>query len=171
MAFDQLIKSQVTSESFNDEAYHTSFNMKKRWLSRAEANWPTIEEGAALTKYVSASSPDVRSQFLPPDAPYWRGLGGLVTVQVGESVPINITEQNEGMLKKVDRIPVVYQDSSQLEFYYYRRPVVSKIEPTSGLLQGGTPIDVTGYWFDEKPEYGLFPFCRIGSNAVRAKFI
>ena len=45
------------------------------------------------------------------------------------------------------------------------------MEPKSGLLQGGTPIDFTGIWFDEKPEYGVFPFCRIGGNVVRAKFI
>lgn len=72
---------------------------------------------------------------------------------------------------KADKIRVVYQDSSQLEYYYYRSPSVKKMEPTSGLLQGGTPIDLTGIWFDEKPEYGLFPFCRIGGNVIRAKFI
>ena len=66
---------------------------------------------------------------------------------------------------------MVYKDSSQLEYYYYRSPWVKKMEPTSGLLQGGTPIDITGTWFDEKPEYGLFPFCRIGGNVIRAKFI
>ena len=46
-----------------------------------------------------------------------------------------------------------------------------KVEPLSGLLSGGTAIDVTGTWFDEKPEYGLFPFCRIGGSVTRAKFI
>lgn len=48
---------------------------------------------------------------------------------------------------------------------------MKKVEPTSGLLQGGTPVDITGTWFDEKPEYGVFPFCRIGGNAVRGKFV
>lgn len=65
----------------------------------------------------------------------------------------------------------MYQDSSNLEFYYYRNPFIKKVEPNSGLVTGGTIIDVTGGWFDEKPEYGVFPFCRIGDHVTRAKFI
>lgn len=102
-------------------------------------------------------------------------MGGPVTIQVGEFVPISVTEQNEQdpsyRQERVEQLEVVYQDSSQLEYYYYRNPTVHKMEPNSGLLQGGTPIDLTGTWFDEKPEYGLFPFCRIGGNVIRAKFI
>ena len=41
----------------------------------------------------------------------------------------------------------------------------------SGLVDGGTVIDVTGIWFDEKPQYGVFPFCKIGENIIRGKFI
>lgn len=66
---------------------------------------------------------------------------------------------------------MVYKDSSRQEFYFYRQPVVKKIEPTSGLVDGGTVIDVTGIWFDEKPKYGVFPFCKIGDHISRGKFI
>lgn len=48
-------------------------------------------------------------------------------------------------------VDVVFKDSSVSEFFYYRQPFVKKIEPTSGLVDGGTIIDVTGAWFDEKP--------------------
>jgi hypothetical protein len=172
---EPLIKSQVVDESFEEEVYHSTFNMHKQWLKHAEGNWQPIEEGAALKRYSGARTPDVRLLFPGADAPYWRGIGGVINVQIGEVVPINITEHdsNDGLFKetKVDRMPVVYKDSSQLEFYYYRKPTVYKLEPKSGLLQGGTPIDITGIWFDEKPEYGLFPFCRVGGIAVRAKFI
>jgi hypothetical protein len=71
----------------------------------------------------------------------------------------------------VDEIEVVYPDSDNLEFYFYREPMVKKIEPTSGLTSGGTKLEVTGAWFDEKPEYGVFPFCKIGNHVIRGQFI
>jgi hypothetical protein len=49
--------------------------------------------------------------------------------------------------------------------------LVKKIAPTAGLVDGGTIIDVTGAWFDEKPEYGVFPFCKIGDVVTKGKFI
>ena len=66
--------------------------MHKQWLKHAEANWPPIEEGSAIKKYTGARTPDVRPLFPGVDAPYWRGIGGVVNVQLGEYVPINITE-------------------------------------------------------------------------------
>ena len=125
---EQLLKSQVVDESYDDEAYHADFNMHKQWLRRAEASWQPVEEGAALRKYVAARSPDLRHLFYPSDGPDWRGMGGPVTVQVGELVPIKITEQNEQdpsyKQARVDNLEVAYKDSSQLEYYYYRTPWV-----------------------------------------------
>jgi len=43
--------------------------------------------------------------------------------------------------------------------------------PTSGLTSGGTRIEVSGAWFDQKLEYGLVPRCKIGEKVVRAIFI
>ena len=60
--------------------------------------------------------------------------------------------------------------NSLVEFYYYKAPVVKKVEPTSGLTTGGTPIEISGIWFDQKTEYGMFPYCKIGSMIVRASF-
>jgi hypothetical protein len=112
----QILKSQVVDEGFEDELYHSEFNMHKQWLRRAEVNWQPVEEGTVLKKYPGARSPDIRRLFLPSDAPDWRGMGGIVTVQVGEYVPINITEHREQEptygQTTVDKIPVVYQDSS-----------------------------------------------------------
>lgn len=68
-------------------------------------------------------------------------------------------------------IETTYSESSNLEFYYYREPVVTKIEPSSGLASGGTALTITGAWFQQKQEYGVFPFCKIGSNVVRARYI
>ena len=35
-----------------------------------------------------------------------------------------------------------------VEKYYYHQPIVKKVYPTSGLTTGGTPIEVSGAWFD-----------------------
>ena len=40
-----------------------------------------------------------------------------------------------------------------------------------GLATGGTDITITGAWFMHLPEYGVFPFCKIGDTVVRAKYI
>ena len=109
---EPLLKSQVVDESYEDEVYHSDFNMHKQWLKHAEASWPTVEDGAALKKYSGARTPDVRRHVSGVDAPYWRGVGGIINVQIGEVVPINITEHNEQDVRfkesKEATIPVVY---------------------------------------------------------------
>jgi len=80
----QILKSQVVDEGFEDEQYHSEFNMHKQWLRRAEANWQPIEEGTVLKKYPGARTPDIRHLFFPSDGPDWRGMGGIINVQVGE---------------------------------------------------------------------------------------
>lgn len=61
--------------------------------------------------------------------------------------------------------------NSLVEYYYYKQPVVKKVDPLSGSSGGGTPIEVSGAWFDQKLEYGLVPMCKIGDKIVRAQFI
>ena len=77
---EPLLKSQVADESYEDEVYHSSFNMHKQWLKHAEASWPVVEEGCAIKKYTGARTPDVRPLFPGADAPYWRGIGGVLNV-------------------------------------------------------------------------------------------
>lgn len=55
-----------------------------------------------------------------------------------------------------------------VEYYYYKSPIVAKIEPRAGLATGGTPIEISGVWFDFKVEYGLVPHCMIGDKIIRA---
>ena len=57
---------------------------------------------------------------------------------------------------------------SPVEYYYYHQPIVVKIQPTQGLTTGGTPIEVSGAWFDEKLDYGVIPYCMIGDKITRA---
>ena len=60
---------------------------------------------------------------------------------------------------------------SPVEYYYYHQPVVKKVYPKQGLTSGGTPIEVSGAWFDLRLDYGVIPYCAIGDKIVRAQFI
>ena len=59
---------------------------------------------------------------------------------------------------------------SPVEYYYYKNPTVKKVQPTQGVYTGGTAIEVSGAWFDEKLDYGVIPYCKIGEKIVRAQF-
>lgn len=47
---------------------------------------------------------------------------------------------------------------------------MKKVQPTQGLTSGGTPIEVSGAWFDQKLDYGVIPYCAIGDKIVRAQY-
>lgn len=57
---------------------------------------------------------------------------------------------------------------SFVEYYYYKQPVVKKVNPLSGLTKGGTRIEISGAWFNYRPEYGQVPHCKIGEKVIRA---
>lgn len=102
--------------------------------------------------------------------------GGPVLVQIGELVELNVTDQLKSNLDTYKHeVPMDMEmgfklSTTTLQFYYYRQPIVKKVEPLLGLTEGGTPISITGAWFDERPEYGVFPFCRIGGKLGKARF-
>ena len=65
---------------------------------------------------------------------------------------------------------VFFFSQSFVEYYYYQQPVVMKVEPNTGIQNGGTRIEVSGAWFKYKPEYGIVPHCKIGNKISRAQF-
>lgn len=38
------------------------------------------------------------------------------------------------------------------------------------MTTGGTPIEISGAWFDERLDYGVIPYCMIGDKIIRAKY-
>jgi hypothetical protein len=120
-------KSQITDFTWNSEAYHNEFHTPQSQLHDAETFDIAVEEGQNVKKYISAMTPDITRQYsyTSPDV---KGLGGPVYIRIGESVPINITGHEKGMgsfgMSTSGNIDVVYSDSSDLEFYFYRQPVV-----------------------------------------------
>lgn len=65
---------------------------------------------------------------------------------------------------------MVYSNSL-VEYYYYIEPKVKKVFPSTGRTTGGTKLEISGAWFDFKPQYGVIPTCKIGDKLVRATFI
>jgi hypothetical protein len=167
-------KAEVSEISFNDDAYHEELKINTNLLHEAELHDDPIKDGTSLDKYIQVLIPDISKEFMfnlqDPS-----NFGGPVYLEVGEKVPIRIISHEEGgqmyNQEDTDYIEAAYQASSTEEFYFYRPPVITKVEPLSGLVTGGTQITITGAWFDQKPEYGVFPFCKIGDTIVRAKFV
>lgn len=103
-----------------------------------------------------------------PEAPsHLKTLGGPVYVSVGENYDLNVTDSNGGSHTSANYI----YSNSLVEFYYYKNPVVKKVEPTSGLTEGGTKVELSGAWFDYKLEYGVLPMCKFGDKIVRGIFV
>lgn len=110
----------------------------------------------------------VKSIYVETPLPKISNLGGPVYVSVGQK--INIDEVDLDGNNSTHNTDNYYFSNSLVEYYYYKNPVVTKIEPTSGLKEGGTPIEVSGAWFDLKLQYGLVPHCKIGDKIIRGSF-
>ena len=143
-------------------------------LKIAETNYPDIDDKQMIEKYSGAITPNITEHF-NYDWPDVRGQGGVVSVLIGENVNISLTDHDKNSTQYKQRIDsfieCAYYDTSDLEFYFYRNPWVKKLEPNSGLTDGGTTVDIEGAWFGENPQYGQFVFCRFGQNVVRGKFL
>lgn len=96
-----------------------------------------------------------------------RTHGGPIYLSVGEHLVLNATNYtySEDIVNVTHYNKTLYQYSTSfVEYYYYKNPVVRKVEPSSGLTRGGTLIEVSGAWFGYKPEYGVVPHCKIGDK-------
>ena len=59
---------------------------------------------------------------------------------------------------------------SSVEFYQYKQPSIVYKHPDMGVTTGGTKVEVVGYDFRYKPEYGMVPHCKFGDKIVRASY-
>lgn len=103
-----------------------------------------------------------------------RTHGGPIYLSVGQHRVFNTTNNtlnDEGGYNVTYFNKTSYQYSSSfVEYYYYKQPVIKKVEPRSGLTRGGTLIEISGAWFAYRPEYGVVPHCKIGDKVSRALY-
>lgn len=170
----KIDKSQIDSIQWSDDDYHDELHVSDKLLKVAEANYPDLNDKQQIEKYGGAITPNV-SEMFNYDAPDVRGQGGIISVLIGENVNITMIEheKNSSSYKQkiASFIECAYYDTSDLEFMFYRNPIITKLEPNNGLTSGGTVVDISGAWFGENPMYGQFPFCKFGDQVVRGKFI
>lgn len=61
-------------------------------------------------------------------------------------------------------------DPSAVEFYQYPQCTMLMKHPNYGVDVGGTAVEVVGFSFLYKSEYGIVPHCKFGDKIVRAYF-
>lgn len=176
----QITKENVIDGPFNQKDYqYDDLKMHPFRLKDAMKRLEPVQDGKLLNKYQFASTPDMRRHFhrSKNKMDIWiKQRGGPVLVQIGEILTMNVTDQRKANLDTFkSQVPLDMEtgfktSTSVVQYYYYRQPIVKKVEPLIGLTEGGTPISITGAWFDERPEYGVFPYCRIGGKLGKAKF-
>ena len=60
---------------------------------------------------------------------------------------------------------------TNFEYYYYRQIYIEGYYPSGSISKGGARIMVIGAWFQNKPQYGLKPFCKFGDKIVEGEFL
>jgi hypothetical protein len=140
-------KKELSAIGWSEQNYHSDLNLPASLMHNAELFDTPVEEDAQVQVYYGATTPDITSIY--GDASF---LGGPVYVQLKERIEIKTVNHGERhrMLAggaQSSYIDTIYPDSSNLEFFFYRKPFVKKIEPTSGLATGGTELSITGGLF------------------------
>ena len=107
------------------------------------------------------------------DVPYKTAVnGGPWYIEVGRDISIktmNTLGPKVGTTLYTNHIFYDY-DPSSVEFYQYPQPTLVKKHPHFGVDVGGTMVEIIGYSFLYKAEYGIVPHCKFGDKIVRATF-
>ena len=89
---------------------------------------------------------------------------------VGQNIPQNVTNSTPGANMTFFTKQIYQYSYSFVEYYYYKKEVVKKVEPKSGLTRGNTRLEVSGAWFYYRPEYGIIPHVKIGDKIARCMY-
>ena len=154
-AIQPLEKDAVTTTAWSTTSYLSGLLMTLSDLSTFAHQEHPLTDGQKI-QAVTVQAPAVPNEG--------KTLGGPVYISVGHHLEV------KSPLASDPESTTFKHSNSLVEYYYYKQPQVSKVQPRSGLTSGGTPIEISGVWFDFKPEYGLIPHCDIGGKIVRATF-
>lgn len=96
--------------------------------------------------------------------------GGPWYIEVGRNMDIptiNTLGVKANITVESDHVFYDY-DPSAVEFYQYPDCTMLSKHPNYGVDVGGTAVEVIGYSFLYKAEYGIVPHCKFGDKIVRA---
>ena len=131
-------------------------------VKSAVAQESTTAEASPAPSEASSTTASASTEKQPAEAAPKISAG----INQGDQAPI-ATHSTPKSGTKGDRFLFT---ESPVEYYYYHQPIVQKIQPKQGLTTGGTPIEISGAFFDERLDYGVIPFCKIGDKIKRAQF-
>ena len=60
---------------------------------------------------------------------------------------------------------------TNFEYYYYKQIYIDSFYPSSSMSQGGGKVLVIGAWFQNKPHYGVKPYCKFGDKIVEGEYL
>ena len=60
---------------------------------------------------------------------------------------------------------------TNFEYYYYHQIYVESFKPHGSVVTGGADVLVVGAWFQNKPEYGVKPYCQFGDKIVEGRYL
>ena len=60
---------------------------------------------------------------------------------------------------------------TNFEYYYYKQIYIDSYYPSSSMSQGGGKVLVIGAWFQNKPYYGVKPYCKFGDKIVEGEYL
>ena len=64
-----------------------------------------------------------------------------------------------------------YLQEHKTEFFYYKQPVVKRVQPHSGLYTGGTRVEIEGAFFFQNTAFNCIPKCKFGDQVVDAEYL
>ena len=106
----------------------------------------------------------VRAPPAPNDNIQLKTKGGLDYISVSKT----------NLLPLDDFLQQYYANNfihTNFEYYYYKQIYIDSYYPSSSMSQGGGKVLVIGAWFQNKPHYGVKPYCKFGDKIVEGEYL
>jgi len=106
----------------------------------------------------------VRAPPAPNDNIQLKTKGGLDYISVSKT----------NLLPLDDFLQQYYANNfihTNFEYYYYKQIYIDSYYPSSSMSQGGGKVLVIGAWFQNKPHYGVKPYCKFGDKIIEGEYL
>jgi hypothetical protein len=90
---DDIEKENVFDQTWDEDAYYKEMHLSQGNLKKAEENDWALSSGQSMLKWIAAKSPDVSKIYTYNSPDVW-GMGGPVSLEIGEKVKLNATDHD-----------------------------------------------------------------------------